>query len=244
MWKAKLYLEKIINIFFPLLCAGCGKQIETNSLFCAECQKSIQVITSPLCHLCGQPFSLKYTSTHICGECLKNPPFFKAARAVFLYTPPIKNTIIQFKFKNNTALTNDLAKILLFHLQDFLKKINPEIVIPVPLHIKRLRERGYNQCLLLAQRIAKYLKIPYEKTVLKKIKPTLPQVGLSQIQRRKNVKGSFTVTHPFLIKEKRILLIDDVFTTGSTVNECAKVLHKAGANGVWVATLARTGNVV
>ncbi len=243
MWKGKLYFKKIRDIFFPLVCAGCGKQINTNSLFCAECQESIQVITLPFCQICGRPFPLKYTSTHVCGGCLKNPPFFKAARSVFIYTEPIKRSIIQFKFKGNTALANDLAKMLLFHLQDFLGQIKPETVIPVPLHLKRLRERGYNQCVLLAQIIAKYLKIPCEKMVLKKVKPTLPQVGLSQAQRHKNVKGSFAVIHPQLVKGKRILLIDDVFTTGSTVNECAKVLHKAGASGVWVATLSRTADV-
>ncbi len=237
-------VSNLLDFFFPCLCPSCGQKVERETLFCSDCFSSLKFITPPFCYICGRPFTIRDLSSHICGNCLRKKPFFKAARAVFSYTEPVKKAIIQFKFQNNTDLASLFVKEILFHLKDFIEKIDPTLIIPVPLHLKRLRERGYNQCLLLAKKIAKVLDVPCDFKVLKKIKATPPQVGLSLAERYKNIKGSFAVIKPDYIKKKRIVLIDDVFTTGSTVNECAKVLMKAGAESVWVITLARTTDEV
>ncbi|MDL1970268.1 MAG: ComF family protein [Candidatus Desulfofervidaceae bacterium] len=242
--KQLVIVPRLLDVFFPCLCAGCGTPVEASRLFCAECEADLAMVTAPFCQICGCPFTSPQGDEHICGECLQQPPFFKAARSVFIYKEPIKRAIIQFKFLGCTALAELFAKVIITNLDGFIKQIAPDIVIPVPLHLSRLRERGYNQCLLLAKRIARILGIPCKKRTLQKVKPTMSQVGLSLSQRRFNVKGSFTVVDPDAVQGRRILLIDDVFTTGSTVNECAKVLVKAGADGVWVITLARTNNVI
>jgi len=237
-------VSKLLDVFFPCLCAGCGVPVETGRLFCARCEAELTIVTPPFCHICGRPFASSQGNDHICGECLQVPPFFKAARSVFVYKDPIKRAIIQFKFLGCTALAGLLAKVMVTNLNEFIKQIAPEVIIPVPLHIYRLRERGYNQCLLLAQYMARILGIPCEKRILKKVKSTLPQVELSFFQRRLNIKGSFAVSSQNAVQGKRILLVDDVLTTGSTVNECARALQKAGADGVWVVTLARASNVI
>jgi ComF family protein len=244
VWRNSLSLSTIIDALFPPLCPGCGQRVKANSFFCNECHRSLLFIEPPICQVCGRSFSSKNNLSHICGECLKNPPSFKAARSVFIYNEPIKKAISNFKFKGHTNLGGELAKLMFFHLNGFLEEIMPQILIPIPLHIKRLRERGYNQCVLLAKKMAKSLKIPCESRLLRKIKSTSSQVGLCYTERKKNVKGSFFVSNPTLIQGKRILLIDDIFTTGSTVNECAKVLLKAKANGVWVVTLAITADEI
>jgi ComF family protein len=177
---------------------------------------------------------------HLCGGCLKNPPFFKAARSVFFYEGPVREALIRFKFEENIALSKFWVREILLHLGQFLQKIKPEVILPVPLHIKRLRQRGYNQSLLIAKDLAIRLGIRCEPQVLRKVKFTPPQVGLSAAERKRNVRGSFTVENKEKIKDKCVLLIDDVFTTGSTVNECARVLIQAGAKAVFVITLART----
>lgn len=237
-------IPKLLDIFFPCLCAGCGTPVEASRLFCAKCEADLAMVTAPFCQICGHPFTSSQGNEHVCGECLRQPPFFKAARSVFIYKEPIKRAITQFKFLGCTALAELFVKAIITHLNEFIKQIAPDIIIPVPLHLHRLRERGYNQCLLLAQHMARTLGIPCKKRVLRKVKPTIPQVGLSSYQRRLNIKGSFAVFDQDAVQGKRILLIDDVLTTGSTVNECAKVLVKAGADGVWVITLARTSNVI
>ncbi|HDD35669.1 MAG TPA: ComF family protein [Candidatus Desulfofervidus auxilii] len=235
-------LLDLIDYFLPHLCPGCGKKVNRKEPFCAECRLSLRYITPPFCPICGKPFIIGSFS-HVCGDCLENKPFFSALRAIFVYNDPIKKAIIQFKFQHNTALAPFFIKEILLHLKDFIESIKPDLILSVPLHIKRLRERGFNQSSLLAKGLAKAINVPYKQKILKKNKHTLPQVGLSLNERKKNVRGSFIIRKPEYIeyiKEKSILLLDDVCTTGSTVNECAKVLIKAGAKAVWVITLART----
>lgn len=236
--KASAYLNTFLDLFFPKTCSGCGKIISSDELFCPDCDKALVFIKPPLCPICGTP--LKSGESHVCGQCLKEPPFFKAGRSCAIYDGPLSNAITYFKYQGVTALAKPLSMIMISTLSSFIKTASVDLILPVPLHIKSLRQRGFNQSLLLANKLGKNLKLPVKGLVLKKVKHTLPQVGLSQAERRKNVRGSFKVISPEDVKDKNILLVDDVFTTGTTVNECSKVLIKAGARGVFIVTLART----
>ena len=234
----KGFLNSIIDLFFPKTCPGCGRVISSDNFLCKDCSKELTFIRPPLCPICGIP--LEFGESHICGKCLIKPPFFKAARSCALYQGPLSKSISLFKYEGVTALARPLSLIMIRALSPFIEKANVDLILPVPLHIKRLRQRGFNQALLLARQLGKGLGIPVNGSILKKVKETPPQVGLSQKKRLKNVKGSFKVFSKKEIEDKNILLVDDVFTTGTTVNECSKVLVRAGARGVFVITLART----
>lgn len=236
--KVTTCLKTLLDLFFPKTCPGCGKIASSHELFCPDCNKALAFIRPPLCPICGTP--LKSGQSHVCGPCLKEPPFFKAGRSCAIYDGPLRNAIAHFKYQGITALAKPLSMIMINTLSSFIKKASVDLILPIPLHIKRLRQRGFNQALLLANELGKKFELPTGRSVLKKVKETLPQVGLSRAERRKNVRGSFRVISPEDMKDKSILLVDDVFTTGTTVNECSKVLIKAGAKDVFVVTLART----
>jgi len=168
--------------------------------------------------------------------CRLQPPAYSKAWTPYAYHTPLKEAIGLFKYKGKVSLAGPLAH----HLLAGLEALPPlDLILPVPLHPHRLREREYNQSLLLAYRVSRQLNIPLSYTNLIRIRHTVPQVSLKRRERLKNLRRSFGVQTPSQIAGKTILLIDDVLTTGTTVNECAKALRKAGSGHVYVATLAR-----
>jgi ComF family protein len=176
---------------------------------------------------------------HTCGECATVSRPFSAARAAVVFDGPVQELIHRLKYGKKTHIFRPLALLTSRHLTPFIAESGAELIIPVPLHRKRLRERGFNQSVLLAGVLAKSWHLPMSRNNLRRIRWTEPQISLSVADRTKNVRGAFAVKDPTQIKGKRILLVDDVYTTGSTVTECAKVLKNAGAKEVYVATVAR-----
>jgi len=189
------------------------------------------------------PVALTYSLAHRCHHCIVRPPAYEKAWTLYPYLPPLQDAIGLFKYRGKVSLATPLGRLMLGALPTSLEA---DVVIPVPLHPTRLREREFNQSLLLADQIAQYIGSPLSFTNLVRTTPSEPQSTLSRKERLKNLRQAFAVRRPLLIARKRVLLIDDVFTTGTTVNECAKVLRKAGAETVFVLTLARTieSNVV
>lgn len=144
-----------------------------------------------------------------------------------------------FKYDRRTHLARPLALLMLEQSADSLRQLQPDLIIPVPLHRSRLRERGFNQAVLLGKKLSCQLGVPLHIATLKRIRYTEPQIELSAAERQLNVKGAFSVIDPALVTGKRIVLLDDVMTTGSTLNECAKALKTAGADLVIATTVAR-----
>lgn len=236
-------LQNAISRFiFSDLCSLCKKQIADFSediKICKECSDDLEFISEPMCVKCGKPFIGNIQTAHTCGECIKKTRYYNKARSVFVYDGVIKNGIIDYKFFRNVTL----AKFFEQYLLDYIKyELNNEydVIIPVPLHKKRLRERRFNQSLFIVRSAPKYNQIKVDNSSLKRIKYTEPQLKLKGAERRKNVRGAFKVDDARNIYGKRVLLVDDIFTTGSTVDECAKVLMLAGAYSVDVLTLAKT----
>jgi ComF family protein len=162
------------------------------------------------------------------------------ARALGSYDGSLQEAIHKWKYEGRTSLTSFFGKWM---TEGLFRYWNPnlfDLLIPVPLHLHRLRERGFNQAFLLVREINRRTGIPYRKKILQKRKPTLPQVSLSGAERERGVRGSFHAVDREALEGKSILLVDDVYTTGATVNECSKVLMAAGAKEVNVLTLART----
>ncbi len=160
------------------------------------------------------------------------------ARALGAYQGSLQEAIHQWKYQGKATLTPFLGQWMIEGLYRYWDPKHLDLLIPVPLHKQRLRERGFNQALLLVKELSHRTGIPYRKRILQKVRPTLPQVNLSGVEREKAVRGSFEIVRKEELEEKRILLVDDVYTTGATVNECSKVLLAAGAERADVFTLA------
>jgi len=234
-------LAALVDLVFPPLCIACGNLLNRNggTPFCDPCLSGVPFIRSPLCPRCGLPYPAEEGKDHLCGNCITSETYVSAARAVGRYESVLLEAIHRFKYQEKTVIGEVLGRFMAdydypgFRIQDY------SMLIPVPLHRKRLRERGFNQSVILARPIAKRHAIPMVFDVLERSLETEPQVKLGRDQRGSNVKGAFAVTDPERVRGENVLLVDDVYTTGSTVMECARVLRKAGAPDVGVLTLAR-----
>ncbi len=233
------WLKLLVNFVLPPRCLICGKEVSTDGKLCSECFANINFITSPYCQKCGKPFEYHLSNKGLfCPECLSHRSPLRMSRSAVIYDDNSKKLILDFKFFDHLENKSLLANWLLLAGKDIFKE-NVDLIIPVPLHFSRLLKRKYNQSAVLCDALSKLTHIPANYKALKKTKHTLPQVSCNGKQRLKNVKNAFEVVHPEMIKNKRIVLVDDVFTTGSTLKECAKVLKRAGAKSVDALTIAR-----
>ncbi len=233
----KNFFKVILDFLIPPTCPVCHKR-GSNEGLCPECFSGLEFIGRQKCARCGKPLEVFIPEIeNICGQCLKKPPHFHRAEAVFKYNDTIKRLILPFKHGDHIELTELFVRFMTANNRELIDK--NQVIIPVPLHWTRLLKRKYNQAALLAKRLAKRHHKVYAPLVLKRIKSTKSQGHLSPKERSKNVRGVFVVKDLKQIQGKSILLIDDVFTTGATANECAKVLLKAGAESVDVLTIAR-----
>lgn len=237
MLNAPFLFRKIIDFLIPLRCLKCGNILEEKEGLCANCWPSVSFISKPFCHCCGRPFDFEIEEGALCGLCIHSEPYFKTARSVFSYTQESKDLVLRFKHTDNIQA----APLFGTWLARIAETIENPLCIPVPLHWTRLFMRTYNQAALLAQEVAKLKGWAYFPSVLLRTKRTPSQGLLSKEKRFKNVKRAFRVpkNKEFFIEKRKILLIDDVFTTGATLNACAKALLKAGAQEVHALTLAR-----
>lgn len=228
----------LLDFFLPRFCLFCGAPAAwgAESMICADCESQIQWIHSPLCPCCGVPFK-GAGPDHLCSDCQQHPPPFRRARAVAFYEGPVLEAIHRLKYQRRMVYARPMKSWLATALGQELAQ-TADLIVPVPLHPRRVRSRGFNQALLLAQA---FPERPLARDVLIRRRWTAPQVGLSGRARAENVRRAFAVTHPEAVAGKNILLIDDVYTTGATVRECARVLLKARANQVEVLTVARVG---
>jgi len=215
---------------------------------CPACSDHFNPVGSPMCSQCGLMFRGRTGDDHHCGECLDAPKRFRMARAFGVYDQTLMESIHRFKFKGKVQLARPLGTLMLAALLIHWGDDPPDLVVPVPLHAGRFRERGFNQAFLLIrdwQRMAAELpvqlpKMAVDREVLVRTRRTEPQTGLGRRPRLQNIKNAFGVSDEARIFQKKILLVDDVYTTGATVDECAGALLKAGAERVDVLTLART----
>ena len=236
-------LNAVISLLYPQRCLGCQVFVQADEQFCQGCAQFVRPITSPLCLRCGIPFPTQSGPDHECGGCLKTPPLFRRARAWAHYQygeaplQPVSEAIQQFKYHRNVSAGKLLAQLAATHFP--FVEAQYDVIIPVPLHLDRLRWRGFNQSLLLARSIGRTHQMRVDPFLLERSRPTVPQTQLKVSERRENVKGAFTVTIPERIQERQVLIVDDVYTSGATVAECTKALMRAGAQAVDVFTLAR-----
>jgi ComF family protein len=235
------WFEKLAQFLLPSQCSCCGQFLkEEQKGICPACLSGVRWITPPFCSICGTPFLSSDAPNHPCGACLKKNRNFTEARALGYYEGTLQEAIHRWKYEGKVHLSDLLGRWMAEGLERYWASSRFDLLAGVPLHLLRLRERGFNQALLLAAEISRRTGIPYEKRILRKTRPGSPLVSLSGAEREKEVRGAFLIAETGKVKGKSVLLIDDVYTTGATANECAKVLLRAGAERVCVLTLART----
>ena len=238
-------LRAVLDFVLPPCCLVCRGSTSGAPIpwVCQRCLGAVAYITPPTCAQCGQPLAAPAegiaTTTHRCGVCLLTPPPYDRACAVGLYEGVLRDLIHAMKYQRVYGLVRPLSDLLSQHFSAHWGESLPEALVPVPLHRSRLRSREFDQALALARHVSQSVAIPLWADVLIRHRPTLSQVGLSAIERRRNIRGAFTVQKPQCCADKALLLIDDVYTTGATVQECARLLRQAGAARVDVYTLAR-----
>ena len=217
-------------MLFPPVCGGCGK---AGFRWCPDCQARIPRIAEPFCDKCGIPGR----KAGLCEKCQSNPPVYRLMRSWAVFDSPIQNALHTLKYRRNIAGFGDS---LALQMVDFVRSLQwqLDIVIPVPLGRKRLKERGYNQVGLVARPLAHELGLQYTPKALWKSRETRSQVGLTISQRRDNVSNAYQAS-PSVVIRKSILLMDDVATTGSTILACTAALLSAGAHEIYALTIAR-----
>ncbi len=218
-----------------------------SALCCQGCMNALTAISEPLCTCCGTMFKQPYHDNHLCGDCIIQPKKFRMARAAMVYDQQSMAIIHRYKYAGKTQLARPFGSLLLNTFLRYWRGETIDLVLPVPLHRQKFRHRGFNQSYLMVDcwktisalnpltAAHKHLRTD----VLHRNKATAPQTGLGRQQRLKNVKGAFSVRLPETVYARKVLVVDDVYTTGATVDECARSLLEAGAAQVDVLTLAR-----
>lgn len=221
-----------LDWLYPPSCGGCGRPGER---WCCACNQQAQLLFPRICACCGHPIEISSRSP-LCMKCQSAPPVFRALRSWAPFHGPVRNAIHRLKYRRDVALGERLSQLL---AQLFVGLSWPvDLILPVPLSDRRHRERGYNQAACLAYPLALSTGIAYRAGGLFRTRETQTQVGLSASDRKSNVLDAFRAT-PRVVKGKNVLVVDDVATTGSTINACAQALLAAGAVSVYGITLAR-----
>ena len=231
-----------LDFLFPPRCPACDRWTERVAL-CAACAAAIAPARSPLCLTCGESFP-GAGPDHRCSRCFEHPPHYERARACALYRndkrSPLIDALHRFKYGRDVTLAPVLGAFL---AERCPLRIDHDLLVPVPLDLQRLRWRGFNQAAMLARELGTRRDRSVHPMALRRCRHTPPQVGLGVEERRRNVAGAFALRDPAAVRGRTILLIDDVMTTGATVEECAKTLRRGGARRVDVAVLARAADV-
>ena len=233
----KFIFDRICNWFFPIKCGYCGKITENYTYVCTQCKSEKNYEEMEFrCKLCGTKL---FTEEKICNKCNSKRIYYNELIYFAEYKDFFKSKMLQYKFYDKKYLKHFFAQ----ELSRYLVNIKVDYITGVPITKKRLKERGYNQTNLIAKELGKILNIVYVPDILVKIKETQHQSQLSKTEREVNVKNVFCLSDTYDVKDKKILLIDDIFTTGSTVNECSKVLKQGQAKSVIVATVLKKNNL-
>ena len=235
--------EEIVELVFPPRCALCDQLGEP--AFCPRCLAQVEYLAPPYCVCCGRPLMPTADPHTLCGACRADRPRLEGARAVGLHTGVLRQAVLRLKFGRQRNLVRPLGELLAARWAQepgsphALPWSALDALLPVALHPRRRAWRGFDQAALLSRELARHTGLRCREGVLLRVKDTPAQVGLSAAQRRENVRGAFSVKGIAAVRGARLLLLDDVWTTGATLGEAARALHRAGAREVYGLTLTR-----
>lgn len=228
----------LLDLLLPPRCLKCGVEIGGDGALCAECWRGIAFLQPPCCARCGLPFEIDLGAEAICGACARETPLYARARAALRYDEASRTLVLAFKHGDKLQLAPALGRFMRRAGAELLATC--DVIAPVPLHWTRLFTRRYNQAAILAHALVRDGDPPVVADLLERHRATPSQGRSGRTERRRNVRGAFALKRSRAVAGRRVLLVDDVLTTGATVSECARTLLDAGATAVDVLTLART----
>jgi competence protein ComFC len=232
-------LQSAVSLFYPPGCTICGKSIRADEYLCDQCETKAVRIVAPFCQKCSEPFEGSITNTFACANCVHRTIHFDAAVSAYRGRGIVRQIIHEFKYGRQIHLRHLVARWLNSALDDErLRQSHFDVIMPVPLHPARQRERGFNQASLLAELLSAQTSIPV-KPLLERTRYTTTQTALDRSERMENLHNAFRLRKNADVRGLHVLLVDDVLTTGSTLNECARILKRASAFSVHAATAAR-----
>ena len=231
--------ETAINFLYPAACRVCEEFLGATSIpyICNNCWQDIDFLEPPWCDICGTP-----SVNGLCDACATTPPRYGKLRSVAFYQTTLQHAIHFFKFEKKKVFARHLIQLLNAHIPSDCSIAEYDFILPVPIHKKRLRERGFNQATLLANGIGEAARVPVLRRTLVRYRHTTAQSSLDREARQQNLIGAFEIRNPDIIRGKRLLIFDDVFTTGATIREIVSELWTADPVEIDVLTLARTLN--
>lgn len=227
-------IAQLVALAIPPRCPGCGVVVEADHRFCATCWSGLRFLGDPACAACGTPLAIDHGPGMRCAPCLTRPPAHDGVRAAVAYGPVARDVALKLKYGGRLALATTMARLMHRHLGD-----DATCLIPVPLHRRRLWTRGYNQSVLIAAALGRMGGVPVLRDALRRTRATPPLRGMNGRARARAVRGAFVVADPAAVAGQSVVLIDDVHTSGATVEACATALRRAGAARVAVLCWAR-----
>lgn len=227
--------KKVLDLLYPLRCPFCDRVTVTNERICTECRKKLSRIKEPVCKKCGKP--LDNVQREYCMDCQKSSHVFAQGKALWKYEKQVRESIYRFKYQNRREYAAAYAEELTKAYADWIRRRGIECIVPIPLHKKRRKIRGYNQAELLAKELGRNLGIPVSTNLLVRVKDTQPQKLLNVSERKNNMKKAFKTTEN-IVQLKYILLVDDIYTTGSTLDAAAFSLLEAGVKKVYACCIS------
>lgn len=238
------YLHSLVDIFYPVKCRFCSQKLNSSYIHdgfvCEQCWRKMVILRPPYCRICGHPFGDGEGIDCFACKALQNI-HFDLARGIALYDKRMRKVIHSLKYEYHTEYISPLSRMVLDYFDTSNDYPALDAIVPVPLHPRRLRDREFNQSEVLFQPLSVRLNVPLINNVLYRTRYNIPQVGLNSEERMKNVEGLFAAQNKTLIAGKTILIVDDVMTTGATINACSKVLKDAGATAVYALCMTRGG---
>lgn len=238
---SRTWVNAVLGFIYPEVCHLCGSRRASpeQGYVCASCRSEVQYVEPPFCARCGLPHQGAITVSYVCGNCGELELYFESARSATLARGPVLEAIHAYKYRRAVWLEPFLGELITRNAGFDLSAADWDAIVPIPLHPLKVREREFNQSERLARALSRATGIPVAARVLERVVPTRTQTRLSRSERQENVKNAFQLREDATVSGERVVLVDDVFTTGSTTNECARVLVRAGAVRVCVWTLAR-----
>ena len=228
-------LKRVIYGIFPKTCPMCDKVIYPYQDICDACERKLEYVSEPKCKKCGKPIRLM--EQEYCMDCTKHVHYYEQGIAACVYSEQVKKSIYKFKYHNRRGYSEFYGKAIAAKYQKQIQAWKADVLIPVPIHYKRYVKRGYNQSKLLAKQLSKQLNIPMDSSILQRSINTKPQKELNVKDRLKNLESAFKITEN-VVKYKQVIIVDDIYTTGSTIDACAKILMDAGVKKIFYISLS------
>jgi len=231
----KYITSKAVDIIYPYTCPLCGKVTEIEKVLCNTCETQLKYIEEPICKKCGK--QLENDEQEYCGDCKRRGHVFDSGIGIFAYDDNVRRSIYDFKYNDMKIYGKFYGIKMAARARGYIEHWKPDVIAPVPVSKKKYRKRGYNQAELIARELAKNCNVPMDARLLYRVKDTKPQKEISKDLRRKNLEKAFLISQN-VVKYKKVVLVDDIYTTGSTIDECAKALKAAGVENVFFISLS------